>query len=226
MYYVGVVVMLLLAVIGVVRAFPGFVNLIMGAGAVMGLIGLGRPLYRSAVHRVGEQDIVCRFVPWYQSTTLSATTTFPVMGVAVIWWGRDVDSAWLRFVGYVLLALGVAFIGLAVFQCTNRLIISPAALRVRVGRWFDIPREQVVAIRPMLFTSVGTLQTTRHWDLVYVPAGGGANRIMAQIDRQFSVDPDNLAAALQVWKDGDPCDPGLPDRVERLLRGTKPDSSA
>ena len=67
-------------------------------------------------------------------------------------------------------------------QWKNRLSFTPASLLVRIGRRFDIPRERVVAIKPKMFTSTGTGQTTRHWDLVYVPAGGGSNRIMAMLD--------------------------------------------
>ncbi len=117
------------------------------------------------------------------------------------------------------------FVLLALFQSTNRLSFTPASLLVRIGRRFDIPRERVVAIKPRMFTSTGTGQTTRHWDLVYVPEGGGSNRIMPMVDRQFSVEPANLGAALQVWKDGDPNDPGLMDRVEAILRGQAPDSA-
>jgi hypothetical protein len=39
------------------------------------------------------------------------------------------------------------------------------------------------------------------------------------LEGQFTVDPVNLGAGLQAWKDGDPIDPGLMDRVEAILRG-------
>jgi hypothetical protein len=45
------------------------------------------------------------------------------------------------------------------------------------------------------------------------------------LEGQFTVDPANLGAGLQAWKDGDPNDPGLMDRVEAILRGQAPDSA-
>jgi len=45
------------------------------------------------------------------------------------------------------------------------------------------------------------------------------------LEGQFTVDPANLAAGSQAWKDGDPTDPGLMDRVEAILRGQAPDSA-
>jgi hypothetical protein len=44
------------------------------------------------------------------------------------------------------------------------------------------------------------------------------------LEGQFTVDPANLGAGLQAWKDADPNDPGLMDRVEAILRGQAPDS--
>ena len=48
---------------------------------------------------------------------------------------------------------------------------------------------------------------------------GDATATVGLLEGQFSVDPANLAAGLQAWKDGDPNDPGLMDRVEAILRG-------
>ena len=40
----------------------------------------------------------------------------------------------------------------------------------------------------------------------------------------LTVEQAHLVAALQAWKDGDPIDPGLVDRVEAILRGQAPES--
>ena len=41
----------------------------------------------------------------------------------------------------------------------------------------------------------------------------------------LTVDPDDLLHALQFWKDGDPIDPAMMDRVESVLRGKSPTSA-
>jgi hypothetical protein len=109
----------------------------------------------------------------------------PIGGVAGIAMGGGETGSppWVRYAGYLVLVAGILFVFLALFQSTNRLSFTPASLLVRIGRRFDIPRERVVAIKPRMFTSTGTGQTTRHWDLVYAPEGGGSNRIMPMVDR-------------------------------------------
>ena len=52
----------------------------------------------------------------------------------------------------------------------------------------------------------------------------GWGRAPAEDTVLLMLDPSNLRPALQAWKDGDPNDPGLMDRVEAILRGQAPDS--
>lgn len=215
--------LLVLGGIGALQGMGWSLSLGLAAGGVLIFLGLGRPLFRIAIDRPSAQEVRCRFVPWYQANTLLTSVMFPIIGLVMIVQGREAGSPfWLRYGGYFIVVFGVAAGFLALFQSTNRLSFTPASLWVRIGRRFEIPRERVVAIKPRMFTSTGTGKTTRHWDLVYVPAGGGANRIMPMLDRQFSVEPDNLGAALQAWKDGDSDEPGLMDRVEALLRRQAP----
>jgi hypothetical protein len=47
----------------------------------------------------------------------------------------------------------------------------------------------------------------------------GWGRAPAEDTVLLMLDPSNLRPALQAWKDGDPNDPGLMDRVEAILRG-------
>ena len=66
-----------------------------------------------------------------------------------------------------------------------------------------------------------------HVALTYAPADGqsGATVTAGLLEGQFTVDPANLAAGLKAWKDGDPNDPGLMDRVEAILRGQSASAS-
>jgi hypothetical protein len=52
--------MLLMAGIGVLRGMQWSLNFGLGAIGVMGMVALGRPLYRVAVYRIGAQEILCR----------------------------------------------------------------------------------------------------------------------------------------------------------------------
>lgn len=212
--------MLLLAATGFLRGAAWYLNLLLAAGGVLVLVATGRPLFRTAVYRISGQEVLCRFVPWYQPNTLVASLIFPIVGIAAIAMGRESDSpAWVRYAGYLGLVAGIVFVLFALIQSRNRLSFTPDTLAVRLGRQFRLPRERVVAVKPRALASTGTGQTTRHYDLVYDPGDGRTNRIMAMLDMQFSVDPDNLATALNAWKDGDPNDPGLIDRIETILHG-------
>lgn len=225
-FYVMAAAMLLMAAIGLVRGTEWYLNLLLAAGGFMALLVLGRPTLRVAVYRTGTQEIVCRCIPWYQANTLATAVTFPIIGIAALVMGRAPDSpAWVRVGGYFILALGALAFVFAALQSTNRLSFTPSLLTVRIGRRFDITRDRVIAIKPRTLTSTGTGQTSDHIDLVYVPVNGGGNRIMMCLDMQFSIQVANLAAALEAWKDADPADPGLSDRIEATLRGQTPTSA-
>lgn len=58
--YVVVVGMLVLGAYGAVRGMQWSLSLGLGAIGVMGMVALGRPLYRVAVYRIGAQEILCR----------------------------------------------------------------------------------------------------------------------------------------------------------------------
>ena len=88
-----------------------------------------------------------------------------------------------------------------------------------LGRRFTIPRERVAAITPRTLTLGIPGRNPVHSDLVYDPGDGRSNRMLMCLDMQFSVDPADFAAGLHAWRDGDPNDPGLMDRIEAILRG-------
>ncbi len=144
----------------------------------------------------------------------------PIIGIALIAAGRAPDTpAWVRYAGYISLLIGMGFALIAVVQSTNRLNFTRSTLNIRIGRRFEISRERFVSIKAKALTSASRGKATPHYDLVYAPPDGGSNRIMAAVDMQFSVEPENLATALQTWKDSDPKDPELMDRLESVLRG-------
>ena len=95
-------------------------------------------------------------------------------------------------------------------------LLSLAGVGVR-----HIPRERVQAIAPRMLPGGVARKPTLHVDLTYNPAvdDGQSFRTSGLIDTQFTVVPANLLAALQEWKEYDPTDPGLMNRVEVILRG-------
>ena len=223
--YVVIVGMLLMAGVGVARGMQWSLNLGLGAIGVMGLIRLGRPIYRTAVYRRSTEEILCRLIPWYQATGLAALVLFPLIGIAFIAQGREPDSPpWVLYGGYFVLILGIVFALSALLAwMANRLVITPSALSLKIifRRPQQIPREDVQAITPSMGSNGATGAPRLHVALTYRPvAGQGDSTVtVGLLEGQFTVDPANLAAGLQAWKDGDPNDPGLMDRVEAILRG-------
>lgn len=216
--------MLVLAGVDALIGSDWYVSLGLAACGVLVLLWLGRPVFRSAVYRSGAQEVVCRYVPWYQANAIATSVALPLIGIAMIAAGSAaVGPAWLRYGGYFILALGAAFALLSVFMgLTNQLRFTPSVLALRIGRNFEVSRESFVSIKPRALTGSAAWEGVAHFDLVYAPADGGSNRAVMVMDRQFSVETANLAAALQAWKDGDANDPGLIDRIERILRGQSP----
>ena len=224
-YYTVAVGMLLLGTYGALRGMPWVLSVLLVTGGATCLLGLSRPVFRAAVRRVNAQQIVCRLVPWYQSNTLATALGFPVMGIVAITLGRAASFPLWLYGGYFIVFLGAGSALLAaVGGLTNRLWFTPSTLVVRIlGRRYTIPRERVVAIKPRILTLGIPGRNPIHTDLIYDPGDGRSNRSIAMLDAQFSVDPANFASALQVWKDADPNDPDLMDRVEAILRGRGPD---
>ena len=228
--YVVVVGMLLLGAYGAMRGMQWSLILGLLAIGVMGLIRLGRPIYRTAVYRRSTEEILCRYIPWYQATPLAASVLFPLIGIAAIAQGSEPDSPpWLLYAGYFVLILGIVFALSALLAwMANRLVITPSALSLKIifrGQQ-QIPRENVQAITPSMGSNAATGAPRLHVALTYKPAAGQGDSTVTVglLEGQFTVDPANLAAGLQAWKDGDPDDPGLMDRVEAILRGQAPDS--
>jgi hypothetical protein len=84
LFYIVSICMLLMAGFGILHGIKWYLNVILGAGGALVLLGIGRPVYRVAVYRPGEQEVLCRFIPWYQANTLLTSVMLPIGGVAGI----------------------------------------------------------------------------------------------------------------------------------------------
>ena len=228
--YVVVVGMLVLGAYGAVRGMQWSLSLGLGAIGVMGMVALGRPLYRVAVYRIGAQEILCRYIPWYQATPLAASVLFPLIGIAFIAQGRESDTqSWVLYGGYFIFIMGLVFALSALLAWkANRLVITPSVLSLKIifRPAHRISREGVRAITPRMGSNGLPSAPRLHVEFAYTPTDGQGDSTVTigMLEGQFTVDPANLGAGLQAWKYGDPDDPGLMDRVEAILRGQAPDS--
>jgi hypothetical protein len=202
------------AVAAVQMPWPVRLGLVALAGMVIFWGGEVRP----AVSRAGE-DIVCRYLPW-RLGRFYFLVMIAVLGVALL------GVLWPA--GVALLAL-LAWAAWSIVRMWRRcrLQITPSSLTLttfQAQQDIQISREDLesVAVTTIL---VGTGKTERV-EIVYRTTGG--QRATVNIGPspesrttpalQLTVQPDNLHAALQVWKDGDQNDPQLLDRVESVLR--------
>ena len=218
--------LLLLAAVNVAIRSEWYLCAGLAAFGLVGILASSKPLFRTAISRKSVDEVRCRFVPWYRAYSIATSVVLPIIGVMLIAAGQAPDNpALLRYPGYFALLLGIVFALFAVVQTTNRLSFTPTTLVIRIGRRFEMPRERLVSIKPRDLTSVGSGKRTRHYDLVYAPADGESNKVIAALDAQFSVEPANLVAALETWRDTDPTDRRLIDSVEAILRGHRPDGS-
>ena len=231
---VGTIMLLIAAVFA---AFPQLRNWpVVAAAAALGLlfqfIGSGR-LYRPAVTRTGDA-IACRFNPWREASFylvligLPLFATIPLAGADVM--GRGGPGFW-RFLGIVLLSLLPIFLFIFVRQSRqSHLRISPNALTVRQPGQrtapTEIPRRSVdeITATTARLRNNDTAPTTQ---ITYRAADSGpaATRTVlfgptnTKKTAWLTVEQADLLAGLQAWKDGDPTDPCLMDRVEAILRG-------
>lgn len=219
-----------LGVFGAVRGAGWSLSLMLSAIGVTMLMAMGRPLYRTAVYRVSADEVVCRYVPWYQVTGLAMSLMTPIIGIATIAQGAEPDSPfWLSYAGWLLLALGVVFGVIALLMAArNSLRFTPSALTLRKVRYERrIDRANFQSVTTRMTPSAFSQAPIPHLDLTYTVGGeGGSSMTCRMIDTQFTVDPANLLAALQLWKDADPHKPGFMDRIEAILRSQNRDRSA
>jgi len=214
--------MLLLAGIGVLIGAPWYLSLIV-AVAASGIIIGRRRIFRSGVSRSGD-EIVCRYVPWYEGNAYGAVVLIPLMGVAMVGAGDAPGyPVWLRFGGIILLVLtSLTLDGTIRMWRRSLLRITPSALTVRLAergsKLTDIRREQIASIQPktVLLAYSEALQVA----IAYQAADLGSGTKTVLLGLQLTVQPVDLLHALVAWKDGADENPSeLLDRVEQLLRG-------
>jgi hypothetical protein len=190
------------------------------AGAI--IVGQRR-IFRAAVSR-SEDEIVCRYIPWYEGNAYSTLVLIPLMGVAGIAAGcAPGNSVWLLLAGIVIAGVTpLTVYGIVRMWRRSLLCITPSMLMVRLAErgseLTEIRREMVESIEPTIVPlpyarSLQVAITYRPVD----PDKGTTKTVI--IGLRLSVRPINLLHALVVWKDGADDDPGeLLDRVERVLR--------
>lgn len=195
--------------------------------AAGGIIILGRRrIFRAGVRRTPD-EIVCRYIPWYEGNALFLCTLLPLMAVAMVAAGyAPGNPAWLRFGGIVLLCL-MPLIVFSVVSMWRRcfLRVSPSALTVRLAGPKDGPigisREGVELITPKMIPNTVNGIPSLQVEIAYHAADlSGDTTKTVLLGLQLSVQPINLLNALVAWKDGANDAPReLLNRIEGILRG-------
>jgi hypothetical protein len=197
------------------------------SGLTAALIGSGR-IYRPALTRAGD-TITCRFTPWRDAMFYGVLIVMPALALTPIAAGAG-SPGYLRIIGILYLAWTTVLVSRFVRQARQSLLrISPAALTVsQVGQQTaptEIPRgavEGITATTARMLNS-DNAPTTK---ISYQARDSGPTThtvLLGPTNTKktswLTVEQADLLAGLQAWKDGDPNDPGLMDRVEAILRG-------
>lgn len=205
----------------------GYTVIALVAAAIILFVGPGR-VFRAAVTRQAD-TITCRYIPWYEGNPYLALVAVPLIGIAAIGAppaNHGGPGLW-RILGILIVA--VTPVSLFYFlrewrRCLLR--ISPAELTARhpARRYAmtTIPRGEVQSIVATTGSLANNADATMT-EIDYCEAGAAEALLIGPSNSKsaiwLSVDPDNLLAALQAWKDGDAGDPQLLDRIEAILRG-------
>jgi hypothetical protein len=223
------VIMLALTVV-MVAVGDWFLAVVGAVIAVLLLLG-NSPLFKVAINR--EPDaIACRYVPWYEPGPVAAVPALAVSGILGLALAfQPGNSPVFAVFGVALLAL-TPVVALKFLRGYRRcsLRIAPGALSVPdPGRDYvmtEIPRERIQSIAPAGEAAGFGSSTYRVTDITYGTGDSGSAARTVRVGQApaedtvwLTLDPSNLRLALHAWKDGDPNDPGLMDRVEAILRG-------
>jgi hypothetical protein len=200
----------------------------LGVAVTGGIILLGgqRRIFRPAVSRIGD-EIVCRYIPWYEGNAYIVLVLVPLLGVASLAAGyAPGNPAWLRFTGILILAV-TPLTGYGIVRMWRRclLCITRTALTVRLAErkseLTEIRRELVESIEPKLISQPRGGRAPQV-AIAYRPIdAGGDTAKTVMLGLRLSVPPVNLLNALIAWRDGARADPSeLLDRIEGILRGS------
>jgi hypothetical protein len=213
----------LLAGINVLVGSPWYLPL--GVAVTAGIILVGqRRIFRPGLSRSGD-EIVCRYIPWYEGNAYSALVLIPGIGVTAIAAGCAAGNpAWLRWVGIVIVGVTPLIVYSIVRMWRRCLLwITPSMLTVRLAdrgsELTEIRRELVESIEPKLVPQPVSGMWLRV-AITYRPVGARDTTNTVMLGPQLTVQPINLLNALVAWKDGANVNSSeLLDRVERVLRG-------
>jgi hypothetical protein len=199
---------------------PWYLSL--GVAVTGGIIAVGqRRIFRAAVSHSGN-ELICRYIPWYESNAYSVVTLLPLMGVAMAAAGCAPGYPMWMLLGGIILLLGVTPLtvyGIVRMWCRSLLVITPSALTVRLvergSELTEIRRELVESIEPKL-----AYRQSLQVAITYRPSDVDSDSTKTVIlGLRLTVRPVNLLHALLAWKDGDSDNPSeLLDRVEEVLR--------
>ncbi len=220
----GYIFLLLAAISALLRNWYGAVGLLVGGIALL-LVARGR-VYRPAVTR-GPDGITCRYNPVREGSLYLLLVAMPGMLLYMV--GQP--TRWLRLLA--LAGLGMVAVGLVLClrewrRCLLRITPDSLTVAMPAHRYAltEIPRERIVSI-------TGGTGARRNGDtgpvtqiayltndsipgtpsLVLIGPTNTTNAMWVTVEQA------DLLAALQAWKDGDPHDPALLNRVEGLLLG-------
>ena len=213
----------LLAIAGLISGGRWFWSLISLCAAYLIVLGRRR-IFRPGITRAAD-EIVCRYLPWYEGNAIFGCVLLPLMGVAAVAAGYTPGNpSWLRFVGGVLLLVTP----LSVYSVVSMwrrciLVISESALMVRLAGPKDelttIPRRSILSISPKMVPN-GVSGESLQVKIDYASqdsTGDSAKTVLLGL--QLTVRPVDLPNALSTWNEGASDPSELMDRVERILRG-------
>ncbi|OBI41502.1 hypothetical protein A5707_07210 [Mycobacterium kyorinense] len=217
-------VLCLLTVVASRAGLQWYWSVVVLCGAFLIIVGRRR-IIRAGVTRTAD-EIVCRYIPWYEGNAYYLTVLLPLTGVAMVAAGNDPGNpAWLRFGGIILLVLTPLFMYSFVRMWRRCLLcITPSRLTVRLGtlgaELIEIGRERIESIEPKLVPN-GLGAEWLQVEIAYraLDLSGDAGETVV-VGLGLTVEPVNLVKALMAWKDAANETPSaLLDRIERILRG-------
>jgi hypothetical protein len=201
------------------------------AGLALIVIGSGR-IFRPAVSRVSD-SITCRFIPWYEGNPYGALVVVPLMGIWMIVSASSHPSNGSLFRNLGIVVLAVTPVSLFYFvrewrRCLLRITGSALTLPMPAQGYAlrEIRRENIQSIEPAVGSHVNNLNTAMT-EIVFNPMDSNPSASESVLIGPsnsknaiwLTVEPANLLAALQAWKNGHSEDRALLDRIEAILRG-------
>lgn len=195
---------------------------IAGCTAVILILGKRR-IFRPGITRTSE-EIVCRYVPWYEGNAYVLTIALPLIGAAMVAAGyAPPNPTWLRYGGFILLGLTPLMVFSVVSmwrRCVVRITSDALIVRLATGDPIDIAHDLVDSITPRTVPNGVSGQSPRI-QIAYRSGDLSADATKTVLlGPQVSVQPTNLLAALAAWKEACGDDRShLLDRIEPFLRG-------